>query len=362
MNETIMKARHYEDFAVFPILDLDQLKDFQEEWNRIYNADPEAHLFVSWDWMFNWLSINQDRWFVLAMRDKLTGEVISFFPLSRTVKQPAMKLIRLFSMGGLPLSMYNDILCAPERKAEIMAAWAVYLKGDSSWDKIRFKGIMDPEFRIFTQEFDQKGFSISWYPGVDSLSIALPDTWETYYNKVLGRSTRKTFTRLANKIDASDITLHEVSDNSCNEDIDSLLNLWKKKWGSIKMIDEYRIMLQRMYECGRIWLFLYKEGKVDVSGQLCLVDREKGVVYALITAYHPDYSALSPGNIIGLVSLKKAINEGFNKYDFLIGNDKYKRTLGATEKEIINLTIERTNFRTKQARFLKSLSSLLKLK
>ena len=71
---------------------LPSLARLESNWNAVYDADDEAHVFLSWQWLSGWLACIQGPWFILAARDGDTPDqpYVAFFPL------------RLQTTGSLP--------------------------------------------------------------------------------------------------------------------------------------------------------------------------------------------------------------------------------------------------------------------
>jgi hypothetical protein len=48
---------------------MDAFSQLRENWDEVYDADPHATLFLSWNWLFPWLENLTTRWIVLAAKE-----------------------------------------------------------------------------------------------------------------------------------------------------------------------------------------------------------------------------------------------------------------------------------------------------
>ena len=61
---------------------LAQFERIKASWDAAYGADPNAHVFISWDWLRAWFEICPRDWFVLAAKDERTDAYVGFLPLA----------------------------------------------------------------------------------------------------------------------------------------------------------------------------------------------------------------------------------------------------------------------------------------
>jgi hypothetical protein len=58
------------------------LAGLKHDWDAVYDADPDAQYFLSWDWMSAWLTRVHKSGFVLAVRPARDGApYCAFLPL-----------------------------------------------------------------------------------------------------------------------------------------------------------------------------------------------------------------------------------------------------------------------------------------
>ena len=63
--------------------------------------------------------------------------------------------------------------------------------------------------------------------------------------------------------------------------------------------------------------------------------------YLYNSSFDPAHSALSPGVVLLATLIEKVIEEGLTRFDFLKGNEVYKRRLGAVHRPLYTVTCQR---------------------
>ena len=339
-----------------------QFKELKTAWEEIYLTDPYATFYISWLWFSGWLKITSDPWFILAVRDEVLSSYIGFLPLKiRRSRIKKLQAIRLLRIGGEPISVINGLIYKIGYESEVIKVLAEYIKGSIRWDKFQMRNLHEHHAKLFTDQFSNKKFKVSLAEGLPSSAITLPSSWEGYQKNILGAQTRKTLIRLSNKINSdANITMTEVSEETVDKDIDVLLALWQSRYGIKRTAAFEKKMFRHYFDHGKLWLNIYWDGSKPISAQACIIDNEKETCYAYMTGYDSAYAQLSPGKVIGMISTKLAIEQGLKYYNFLLGNDGYKLSLGAELQSRSGIHITRKSQRTYLAVAINTLLSIIK--
>jgi CelD/BcsL family acetyltransferase involved in cellulose biosynthesis len=105
------------------------------------------------------------------------------------------------------------------------------------------------------------------------------------------------------------------------------------------------VTFRRCFESGFLWLAIMWAGAVPIAGLGAFVDRHGKTFSYWIGGYNDDFSKLSPGTVMVGHSVRHAIEEGFQVYDFLRGDESYKFSFGAVERANANCMITRRSLR-----------------
>ena len=67
--------------AMIDVIDnFGDFKRLKDNWDTVYEADPEAQFFLSWTWLSQWLPA-RPHWFILAAKPTQDSRYVAFFPL-----------------------------------------------------------------------------------------------------------------------------------------------------------------------------------------------------------------------------------------------------------------------------------------
>lgn len=320
------------------IVTLAQLDSIKPEWERLYQADPAAHIFVSWMWLRGWFAMAPYRWTVLAARPHADEPPVAFLPLSHRRTGPA----RLLAMGGAPLAAYTGFICLPEYEQPALAALAQFMQRHLAWDRFEITEMPDPRLKLFLSYFSDNGFHVDRRPGMPAFSVALPADWDTYTQTTLRSATRRNLRRRQKQLETQ---LESVVTRLCPENVgtslDATLRLWQQRWGIKPTAAWHRAMLRHCFDQQCLWADIVWDKKTPVSTQVALLDHLRQTFYAYITGYNAAYAEFSPGNYIIAYSLRHAVEHGYTTCDFLTGADDYKQSFGARQRPTFNAIVRR---------------------
>lgn len=335
---------------------IDEMSGFnvlRRDWDAVYEADPEAQFFLSWQWLSDWLAVYRTVWFVLAAkRNKTDAEYGAFFPMRLRVDFDKNVGFRneLIPAGAL-FSDYTGILARPEFEAEAVPAFAEYVKRRLNWALLNLDNLMISEQRrrLFLSAFDKRRFTrtdIEYRyrgdPANHSICpfIELPASWDKYLG-VLSANNRQKVRRLLRKLEASKDCRITVSDaENFDRDLKSLLHFWKIKWAPRKgeqtdaIVQNNYLMLTRSAENGTLFLPVFWHGDRPVAALATLINSCKKSLLFFITGRDETYSEMPAGYLLHAYSIRHAIAQGFTTYDFLRGNEPYKYLFTPQERRL----------------------------
>ena len=322
-------------------------------WDRVYQADPEAQFFLTWQWLSDWLAVYQTVWFVLAAKpNKTDAEYIAFLPMRLRVDfDKEVGFCNELVLAGAAFSDYTGFLAKPEFEAEVVPAFAEYLKRHLNWAQLSMDNLMISarRRRLFLRGFDKRRFvrnDIEYKflndPANHSICpyVALPDSWEEYLKR-LSTNNRQKIRRLLRKLEASKNCRITFSDTETSEkNLSTLLHFWKIKWGPSKGEKTEGIarnnlrMLTRCAENGALLLPVFWHGDRPIAVLATLIDPCKKSLLFFITGRDETYDDMPAGYLLHAYSIRYAIAHGFETYDFLRGDEPYKYLFGARERRL----------------------------
>jgi CelD/BcsL family acetyltransferase involved in cellulose biosynthesis len=140
------------------------------------------------------------------------------------------------------------------------------------------------------------------------------------------------------------VTVAQADD--LEQQIETLLAMWQERWGphplGLENVDVYRTILRRCMENGLLTLYTLWHADTAIAAMTCLVDRQKSTVSAHIIAWNGRFAKMSPGTMMYGYSIQDAIQNGMQEYDFLRGDEGFKRDrLGAADRLNTSLLVTR---------------------
>ena len=317
------------------------------DWERAYAADANAHIFVSWPWLRAWFELVPYRWAVLAARPEGSPQYTGFLPLiERGPGLPGFPPVCTLQMGGRPLACYTGFVGAPAFEKDAIAAIASHLERDRSWQRLQLEGVLDPRVELFLERFSPDGYSVRKSPGMPSLYLSLPSSWEAFLENFHGPRTRHRLARsLARARDGPLFGIRAAAGSAAGDDLDMLLAMWQRRWGPKPAAPYHRAMLRCCLENGIATLRVMADGGRTVASYAALLDRTRRTFILYIMSHDPAYARFSPGRTMVADAIRYAIEEGFERFDFLVGADAYKIWFGARQRPTLTAVVRRGGIR-----------------
>jgi hypothetical protein len=172
--------------------------------------------------------------------------------------------------------------------------------------------------------------------------IPLPESWDEYLSSRLGSATRKQIRRVLRAVEDK-MLLAETCDGNITSHIDAFTQMFQRQNSStpIALGKCMRSIFRHCHQGNCLKLTVLWDGSVPVGAQASFVDHGKRTIAVYAACYDPRYSEYSPGKALDAYTIRWAIQEGFKTYDFLRGNEPYKMSLGAVERNSSYVTVTR---------------------
>ena len=345
---------------------IDVLKKYSEfeklraNWDVLYQIDPEAQLFLSWEWLSQEFIRRPDHWFyILAVRPNRAGsDYVAFFPLRLTLRTRGSNqgFHNELQMAGNYWADYNGIICHPEHEQQAIPALAKQLK-QMYWARLHLDFILisDRRLALLLNPFKDDAFVISHgnrisdEDNIDSLIAPyadLPDDFESFLATNMSAKTRQKLRRYTRKVDNSpELHITHTNAETSESDLSAFGNFWLTKWVERKGEKAYRLaktyqqMLHQALHARMLHMPVLWQADQPIGMLGSLIDREKGSLLFFVAGRDESVRDLPIGLILHGHSLRWAIEQGLKKYDFLAGNERYKYAYGVKEQQIRCITL-----------------------
>ncbi|WP_269932350.1 GNAT family N-acetyltransferase [Aminobacter sp. HY435] len=340
---------------------IEDLQRLKEDWDAVYAADPEAHLFLGWTWISNWVRKVGHPWVVLAAKADPSGSYVGFLPLQlRAELDEASGFFNSLRMGGSYFAVYTGLLCQPEHEGQAIPAFAEQMKA-LHWKQVHLDDIFMSARRrqLLLEPFGADDYVVEKIirrPHITAsgdninhdvyIYVDLPGDWEVYLNSQLGPKARYHARNRLRKVDAGDEFRITIADASTIErDLSTLFRFWMGRWepknpGYARgILNNCRAMLPACFRDGMLFVPVFWQGDVPVGAHLNFLDRDKRTLINLLGGRDMTASKVPVGFSLHVFTMRWAIENGFTSYDLGTGDFGYKYDFGSKERLIEGVRI-----------------------
>jgi CelD/BcsL family acetyltransferase involved in cellulose biosynthesis len=257
---------------------------------------------------------------------------------------------------------YATILAAPEHLAAAAGALADYCSagGDPEhpqpWDAVDLRRLRvgDPAIEALAEAFGSREMDRGWTLNVEPEEVCpvatLPPgaTLDDYFG-TLGKKERHEIRRKVRRAEAAG-TVELTASVDPIADLSAFIDLHQKRWGADGLFpdteggDQSRVFFRRLFELfpadGPLRLaFLTVDGRRIAA---CVSFETADTVLYYNAGVDPEARELSPGVVMVERLVRRALERGATRLDFLRGNEPYKYEWGAADEPIQRLLVRRT--------------------
>lgn len=339
----------------------------RNNWESVYQADPNSLFFISWIWLAGILKLYDgylDAWSILAAKVTTSDvDYVAFFPLEIGLNEEAAgHLYTELSVIGVSDAPHTTFICLPEYENEAASTFANYLKTYGSWSVLKISNVLttDRRLNLFFEYFPKDTYTsheLHHANDIDCIDnnivpyITLPKDWNSYLQTMLSSNTRQKVKRLLRRIEHNqEFQVTQVEEATLDQHLEILLSFWEKSWSGRKgdnhckkILERTTFELQHCFQHSCLYLSILWQNNYPLGALANLVDWPKRTMLFFIGGRDESIKGLSPGLILQAVAIRHAIQNKFQIYDFLMGNEAYKFSLGAQERHIKIVLLSRQN-------------------
>jgi len=362
-NNTIPTDAQVLKLEVDVIDTLPALQALRQEWDRLYDADPESSVFLSWAWLNEAFRDNPYRWSILVVRQ--VGQpsgIVAALPLKYRVhwSQSQQEFQSEIEAGGRLLwSEYTGFLCRPQFETLGLEALVTKLS-KMPWTKFSLRYVHQMRrAKLFTDLCQKAGFIVKYKhylinkKQTDNLicpQIDLPESYQAYQANQISANKRQKYRSAKRKhFETGECQITEATDKSFDADVTELLKLWQDKWTPSKGETQARSVARNYYQVldaarkiGKLYMPVLRQNGKILGALGHVVDEKSGVVHYIIAGRSVTSAAPFIGTALHFHSIEWAIRNEFICYDFCHGNEPFKYDYGAQDSKVAYFEIKRT--------------------
>lgn len=310
------------------------------EWEALHKREGGEAPFAHPTWYATWLThfpVEQARY--LAFHDDDRG-LVAVIPLQLDGESAV-------GLGNYKIQDYSGTLVASGWET-LVAAKALEWLANNGIGTLRLWGL--PTDSALIGGLSAAAGSSGWRVEAKEEAIApvaeLGEDWDQFLSSLPKKHRHELRRKLRNLEGAGAVSIETLSSpDDVGQAITSLLRMMreshegKTRFLTAQMESFFTDIGPAMASAGsgRAW-------------RLTLDDREIAILlgfdgpttrYLYNSGYDPEYGSLAVGLLSKALAMKASIAEGQGRFDFLRGNEEYKRRLGGIEKQILTLDLAR---------------------
>ncbi len=248
-------------------------------------------------------------------------------------------------LGSPDVCDYLDFIIRPGSEKEFLLACLQYASAKGIGTCSLHSQRPDASFFLADKDGDiSLKYPVSTNLEDRSYELKLPSNWDDYL-KMLNKKQRHEVRRKMRKLENEkpDYSFRVITDQNQIEAANSLFfdlflqNKEKEDFMTPQMKIYFENLFRNSSESGLAKLGLLEVDNSAVASVL-FFDYFKRI-YLYNSGYNNDYRDLSVGLLSKIYLIKDSLEKGFEFYDFLKGDEVYKKRLGGREVPIYNITI-----------------------
>jgi CelD/BcsL family acetyltransferase involved in cellulose biosynthesis len=355
----------------------------QAVWDGMAGRSPWATPFSSWAFQRAWWDAygdNAHEETLLVCRDGAgaDGDPIAIVPLMhRHEVEPSDELTHSTIRHGRPRSLtpvpgnaraiffgasyhadYATLLAAPGDLPAVAASVADYLASPASrdWDAVDLRRLrcVDPAGHALAAALGAREIANGWTLNIDREDVCpvvtLPEVDDIEaYLATLGKKERHEVRRKVRRAaGVGEIRLRESTDPLA--ELDDFIDLHQKRWGDDGLFpptkggDQSRLFVRRLFELfgpdGGLGLTFLTVGDRRIAAGIHFETTDSLLFYN--AGIDPDARDLSPGVVMTWAYIRRCLERGLRRLDFLRGDESYKYEWGAIDEPIQRVLVRRS--------------------
>lgn len=326
------------------------------EWNDLVARTRFNSIFLTHEWQTTWwASLGQGDLWIVAFRCPQSRALVGIAPLFlHTLESGPDAGKRQFNLVGcIEVSDYLDIIAERDREQEVYAALLAWLHSPEApaWDIVDICNL--PEASLTYQLLPTLAASFGLQAPVIQEDTApqfhLPMRYEEYLQTQVDKKQRHEIRRKQRRAEReATVGLYLVGPEHVLEaEVDDFIALQrasradKAEFMTPQMRRFFLAIARRMLEAGWLRLFFLTING-DKAATLFAFEYDRRF-WLYNSGYDPDaHAQLSPGWVLLSYAIQYAIVTGCRVFDFMQGDEEYKYRFGASDYNVMRVTLRKT--------------------
>ena len=320
-----------------PLIDAERFDAVEPAWRALFEATPQAHPFSHPAWVHAWTGDagSLDTVFLAVRREE---RLLGVVPLEL---RPGIARI----LGDPNVFDYAPVLAVAGEEA-IVARGVLEWLGEDMTPALVAWGLVEGPFLDAFRGATDLGWSTEVQPEAVAPALECAEGFEPYVAS-LGKRERHELRRKMRNFEAAGDVRFEVAGGGDGfaTALDRLLGLMRASHpGKVAFLETYEPFF------GPGTTAMANEGLARISTLFlagrpagsALTFEHGGCAYLYNSGYDPEFGHLAAGLVSKAWTIRAALDRGIHRFDFLRGDEEYKRRLGGVERPIVTATVRQS--------------------
>jgi CelD/BcsL family acetyltransferase involved in cellulose biosynthesis len=317
-------------------LDRTAVLELESEWEDLRRDSSADSPFLTWAWIRSWVETvgRHEHLVVASARDADTGQLVGIAPFHvAATRRKGVALRELRFLGsGIAAPDHLDLIIRSDAPAELASTLWIAVSAACDWDILNLDGIVADGHlaRVAMQRTTDRP------TGLVCPYLPLDGGWDVVADR-FASGTRKNLERYGRKLDRdADVVERMVTSAADLDDtFDHLVRLHQSirisngdpgVFSNRETEEFLREAAHRFLDAGRLRMWRLDANGIPIAVIMCVRSGDSVAFYT--TGYDSAWSKYGPGRRVMARAIRGAIDEGATEFDFLRGDEPYKRQWG----------------------------------
>jgi CelD/BcsL family acetyltransferase involved in cellulose biosynthesis len=347
------------------------LRSYAAQWNDLLARTGSPSVFLTWEWIEPWWEVFGAKFDLAVLFAEKDGRLVGIAPLMtgpllKGTGGGLMRALMFVGQRGDTLAEYLDFIVEPGREAEVVEAFTEYLGGPlrRRWDALRLERVSgdSPNRGPLMASLRARGIDVRSRNDWPAPYLHLPESMDALLASK-SPNFRQQYQRSVRRLSSLGKIrfLRAPKDIGLDAAMRILAGLNRERWqeeGESFRTERYHEfhteLARRLAGRGWLWLSVLTIDEEPAAARYDFV--YGGKVWCMQGGWKPSYRNANLGTIMTGEVIDWAIRNGIREYDFLGGEDHYKRRWADAERTLSD--IEAFNPGTLRGRFAPRLRSI----
>ncbi len=326
----------------------------REEWNKLLSESDNNSVFLLHEWVLTWWRIfkTNKTLFTIAIYND-ANELIGIAPLYLEkisyLKLLRLRIIQFLGANKISPDYLGFIFKSGDRKMVFEGILKFLFENSSQWDIIRLGDMLckADEIALIKALCQNNHRYFSIIDQVICPYIDLPNSIEAYLQS-FGHNHRYNLKRIVKTLNSEFDCEYGTakSDEEMTDLLAALFDLHQQRanvmnrssaFDSDLIREFHKQLIPELFNKGIFNIYYLKlDGKVQCCMHAFIYNK---CFYFYQSGFNPEYSRFSLGRIMLFNTIRSAIEQGCERYDFLKGDEAYKRHWAKKSQQTVTLLI-----------------------